>query len=135
MKVVETRMLRWICRHTSLDRIRNDVIRDKVVVAPIENKMREARVRWFGHVRRRSTDAPVRRCKRLTLEGLRRGRGRPKKNWGEVIRQDMSQLQLIEDMTFDRKSPDYLVVSYAAFKSPLTVALVLLFFNIVLMLL
>ena len=34
---------------------------------------------------------------------FRRGRGRPKKYWVEVIRQDMEQLQLTEDMTLDRK--------------------------------
>ncbi|XP_070031549.1 uncharacterized protein, partial [Nicotiana tomentosiformis] len=103
MKVAEMRLLRWMCGHTRLDRIRNEVIRDKVGVTPIEDNMREARLRRFGHVKRRSTDAPVRRCERLTLEGLRRGRGRPKKRWGEVIRQDMAQLQLTEDMTLERK--------------------------------
>ncbi|KAF3669941.1 Mitochondrial outer membrane porin [Capsicum annuum] len=45
--------------------------------------MREARLRWFGHVQRRGMDAPVRRCERLALDGFRRGRGRPKKYWGE----------------------------------------------------
>ncbi|KAF3634451.1 hypothetical protein FXO38_25124 [Capsicum annuum] len=65
--------------------------------------MREARLRWFGHVKRRGMDAPVRRCERLALDGFRRGRGRPKKYWGEVIRRDMEQLQLTEDMTLDRK--------------------------------
>ncbi|XP_070029931.1 uncharacterized protein [Nicotiana sylvestris] len=104
MKVADMRMLRWMCGYTRLDRIRNEVIRDKVVVTPIEDKMREEPLRWFGHMRRRSTDALVRRCERLTLEGLRRGRGRLKKRWGEVIRQDMEQLQLTEDMTLDRKS-------------------------------
>ncbi|XP_070042135.1 uncharacterized protein [Nicotiana tomentosiformis] len=103
MKVAEMRMLRWMSGHTRLDRIRNEVIRDKVGVAPIEDKMQEARLRWFGHVRRRSTDTLVRRCELLTLEGLRRGRGRPKKRWGEVITQDMAQLQQTEDMTLDRK--------------------------------
>ncbi|XP_070018117.1 uncharacterized protein [Nicotiana sylvestris] len=103
MKVAKMRMLRWMCGHTRLDRIRNKVIRDKVGVSPIEDKMWEARHRWFGHVRRRSTDAPVRRCERLTLEGLQRGRDRPKKRWGGMIREDMAQLQLTEDMTLDRK--------------------------------
>ncbi|XP_070042852.1 uncharacterized protein [Nicotiana tomentosiformis] len=103
MKIAEMRILRWLCGHTRLDRIINEVNRDKVGVAPIEDKMRKSRLRWFGHVRRKSTDVPVRRCERLTLEGLRRGRGRPKKRWGEVIRKDMSQLQLTEDMTLDRK--------------------------------
>ncbi|PHT29625.1 hypothetical protein CQW23_30783 [Capsicum baccatum] len=65
--------------------------------------MREVRLSWFGHVKRRDMDAPVRRCERLALDGFRRGRGRPKKYWGEVIRRDMEQLQLTEDMTLDRK--------------------------------
>ncbi|KAG5605013.1 hypothetical protein H5410_026505 [Solanum commersonii] len=36
------------------DRIRNEVIREKVGVASVEDKLREARLRWFGHVKRRS---------------------------------------------------------------------------------
>ncbi|KAG5585499.1 hypothetical protein H5410_045933 [Solanum commersonii] len=47
--------------------------------------------------------SPVRRCEGLVVEGKRRGRGRPKKYWGEVIRQDLAQLHLTEDMTLDRK--------------------------------
>ncbi|XP_070023271.1 uncharacterized protein [Nicotiana sylvestris] len=71
MKVEDMRMLRWMCGHTRLDRIRNEVIRDKVGVAPIKDKMREARFRWFRHVRRKSTDAPVRRCERLNWRSYR----------------------------------------------------------------
>ena len=51
----------------------------KFVVAPAENKIWEARLRWFGHVKRRDIDAPERRCERLALKGLRIGRGTPKK--------------------------------------------------------
>ncbi|XP_059285302.1 uncharacterized protein LOC132038635 [Lycium ferocissimum] len=103
MKVAEMRMLRWMCGHTRSNRIRNEDIRDKVGVASVEDKMREVRLRWFGHVKRRDTDAPMRRCERLAMDGFRRGRGRPKKYWGEVIRHDMAQLQLTEDMTLDRR--------------------------------
>ncbi|KAF3668235.1 Autophagy-related protein 18b [Capsicum annuum] len=46
---------------------------------------------------------------RLALDGFRRGRGRPKKYWGEVIRRDMEQLQLTEDMTLDRKYLCYVI--------------------------
>ncbi|PHT33217.1 hypothetical protein CQW23_29554 [Capsicum baccatum] len=103
IKVAEIRMLRWMCGLTRGDRVRNETIREKVGVTPVEYKMREVRLRWFGHVMRRGMDAPVRRCERLPLDGFRRGRGRPKKYWGEVIRRDMEQLQLTEDMTLDRK--------------------------------
>nr|XP_009798620.1 PREDICTED: uncharacterized protein LOC104244819 [Nicotiana sylvestris] len=52
---------------------------------------------------KRETDTPVRRCKRLPVVSLRRGKVSPKKNWGEVIRQNMDLLQLTEDMSLDRK--------------------------------
>ncbi|KAK4373490.1 hypothetical protein RND71_008874 [Anisodus tanguticus] len=80
MNVAEVRMLRWMCGHAKRDKIRNDDIRDKVGVASVEDKMREARLRWFGHVQRRDTDAPVRRCERLAMDGFRRGKaeGLPK---------------------------------------------------------
>nr|XP_016501018.1 PREDICTED: uncharacterized protein LOC107819426 [Nicotiana tabacum] len=78
MKVAEMRMLRWMCGHTRMDKIRNEDIQEKVGVTPIEDKIREARLRWFGHVLRRSPDAPVRRCERLDFAAslLHRGRGK-----------------------------------------------------------
>nr|XP_009624733.1 uncharacterized protein LOC104115746 [Nicotiana tomentosiformis] len=84
------------------NKIRNEVIRDKVGVASMEDKLRESRLRWFGHVKRRDIDAPVRKCERLTMAGLRKGRGRPKRYWGEVNRQDISLLHLTKDMTSNR---------------------------------
>lgn len=38
------------------------------------------------------------------MVGLRKGRCRPKKYWGEVIRNEMSHLQLNKDMTLDRRT-------------------------------
>ncbi|KAF3647835.1 hypothetical protein FXO37_19750 [Capsicum annuum] len=72
------------------DRVRNEIIREKVGVASVEDKIREVRLRWFGHVMRRGTDAPVRMCERLALDGFRRGRGRPKKYWKEVISEEFN---------------------------------------------
>lgn len=81
-----------------LDRIRNVVIGDKVREASIEDKMREAILQWFGHVRRRSADAPVRRCKRIELPEGKKGRGGPRKSRNEVIRHDLKTLGLAKDM-------------------------------------
>ncbi|VFR02670.1 unnamed protein product [Cuscuta campestris] len=100
LHAVEMRMLRWMCGKTRLDKISNEVIRCQVGMAPVEDKLREARLRWFGHVRRRDADAPVRRCERITVIG--RSRGRLRKNWKEVIRQDLGLLNLTEDMALDR---------------------------------
>jgi len=102
MMVAEMRMIRCMFSHTRMDKIRNEVIREKVGVAPIKHKMRETRLKWFGHVKRRSEDVPVRRCERLTLAECRRGRGRPKKNWKEMIRGDLKSLGITEDMVQDK---------------------------------
>ncbi|KAM3216003.1 hypothetical protein P3L10_025443 [Capsicum annuum] len=91
----------WPVKNSHIQKMKT--IREKVGVTPVENKMREVRLKWFGHVMRKGMDASVRRCERLALDGFRRGRGRSKKYWGEVIRRDMEQLQLTEDMTLDWK--------------------------------
>jgi hypothetical protein len=60
MSVAEMRTLRWICGHTRKDRIRNDDIRDKFGVTPIQEKIVQHRLRWFGHIQQRPPEAPVR---------------------------------------------------------------------------
>ncbi|GJV07035.1 ataxia telangiectasia mutated family protein [Tanacetum coccineum] len=63
--------------------------------------LREGRLRWFGHVRRRPRSAPVRRVEALDVDGRRR-RDRPKLRWEDRVKLDMKELLLSEDMTFDR---------------------------------
>jgi hypothetical protein len=54
------RMLRWICGNTRRDRVRNDDIRERLRVAPVEEKLVQHRLRWFEHIQRRPAEAPVR---------------------------------------------------------------------------
>ncbi|PKU68951.1 ataxia telangiectasia mutated family protein [Dendrobium catenatum] len=75
---------------------------EKVGVAPVEDKIRESRLRWFGHIKRRPCDDPVRRVEVLDLTYVKKGRGRPKKAWLENIRNDLSLLDLNENLTFNR---------------------------------
>ena len=62
--------------------MRNEDMRTKIGVASIEEKIRENRLRWFGHVRRRPTNTPVRRVERIKLGKLKERRGdRRKHGW------------------------------------------------------
>ncbi|VDP46350.1 unnamed protein product [Heligmosomoides polygyrus] len=45
---METKMLRWTAGVTRIDPIRNDAIRQKFGVAPIADKVREARLRCLS---------------------------------------------------------------------------------------
>ncbi|XP_071728794.1 uncharacterized protein [Rutidosis leptorrhynchoides] len=84
-----------------LDMISNSVFRENLEVRSISDKLREGRLRWFGHVRRRPLTAPVRRVEALTVDGVRR-RGRPTRRWEDRIKLDLKELLLSEDMTSDR---------------------------------
>ena len=74
--VTEMRMLRLMCRSTLRDRIRNEDIRTKIGVADIANKLRENRLRWFGHVTRRPQGALVRRMEEWDQGDFKRGKGK-----------------------------------------------------------
>ncbi|GJS59760.1 retrovirus-related pol polyprotein LINE-1 [Tanacetum coccineum] len=97
VEVANLRMLRWTYGRTLSNMIPNRVYRAELEVENIINKMREGRLRWFGHVRRRPRSAPVRRVEALVIDGLRR-RGRPKLRWEDRLK----ELRLSVDMTFDR---------------------------------
>ncbi|KAK3510925.1 hypothetical protein QTP70_027101 [Hemibagrus guttatus] len=58
LEVAELKMLRLSLGVTRLDRIRNEYIRGTAHVGRLGDKVREARLRWFGHVQRRESAAP-----------------------------------------------------------------------------
>ncbi|GJT53679.1 hypothetical protein Tco_0988733 [Tanacetum coccineum] len=65
--------------------------------------MREGRLKWFGHVRRRSQQAPIRRVEALTVDGTRK-MSRPKLRWDDRLKLEMKELLLSEDMTSYRNA-------------------------------
>lgn len=102
MSVVEMCMLRWICGHTRNDHIRNDDIRGKLGVAPIEEKFVQHRLKWFGHIQRRPPEAPMRSGILRRIETTRRDRGRLKLTWEDVVRRDLKVWSISKDLDLDR---------------------------------
>ncbi|KAK3537397.1 hypothetical protein QTP70_008857 [Hemibagrus guttatus] len=88
LEVAELKMLRFSLGVTRLDRIRNEYIRGTAHVGCLGDKVRETRLRWFGHVQRRESEYIGRRMLDMELPG-RRQRGRPKRRYMDGINEDM----------------------------------------------
>ncbi|KAI5108713.1 hypothetical protein C0J45_0110, partial [Silurus meridionalis] len=84
----ELKMLRFSLGVTTMDRIRNEFIRGTAHVGRFGDKVREVRLRWFGHVQRRDMGYISRRILRMEPLG-RRKRGRTRRRFMDVVREDM----------------------------------------------
>ena len=89
--MVELKMVRWVLGVTREDKIRNDYIRGMVRIAKLGEKIRGARLWWYGHVKRREAEYVGRRTLGMEVPG-RRKRGRPRKRWLDVVWEDMESV-------------------------------------------
>ncbi|KAK3555069.1 hypothetical protein QTP86_007979 [Hemibagrus guttatus] len=76
LEVAELKMLRFSLGVTRLDRIRNEYIRGTAHVGCLGDKVREARLRWFGHVQRRDMHNIIQRFRESGTISVRKGQGR-----------------------------------------------------------
>ena len=74
-------MMRFAMGVTRKDKIRNDYIRGTVKVEGLGMKMREGRLRWYGHVMRRDQEYVGRKMMEMELPGKRK-----EGDQGEVFR-------------------------------------------------
>ena len=102
LRRTEMRMLRRILGVSLKDKIRNEEIRKRCGVVDIIEKVREARLRWHGHVGREDAAEPVTSIMEMEIKG-NRGQGRPKKRWVDCINEDLTVKKLTKDMARDRK--------------------------------
>ena len=102
MEVAEMKMLRFAMGVTRKDKIRNENIRSTVKVEQLGMKMREGRLRWYGHVMRRDQEYVGRRVMEMELPGKRR-RGRPKRRFLDAVKEDMQEVGVKETDVEDRK--------------------------------
>ncbi|VDO91084.1 unnamed protein product [Heligmosomoides polygyrus] len=89
-------MLRWACGWTRQDRVRNEDVRTVMKTAPIQLKMREQRLRWYGHILRRQEDHPTKLALNFEAPG-KRLRGAPRKRWRDVIKRDLAEIGAAPD--------------------------------------
>ena len=61
-------------------------------------KTREARLRWYGHVLRKDDGYIGRRMLRTELPEKRK-RGRPKRRFMDVMKEDMTEVEVTEEDT------------------------------------
>ena len=101
MEVAELKMVRWALGVTRRDKIRNEYVRGTAKIAKLGNKLRGARLRWYGHVRRREEGYVGKRMLEMTVPG-RRNRGRPRRRWMDLAREDMKRVGAKEGDEMDR---------------------------------
>ena len=103
MEVAELKMLRFSLGVTRMDKIRNEYIRGTAQVGKFGEKTREARLRWYGHLRRKDDGYIGRRMLRMELPGKRK-RGRPKRRFMDLVKEDMAEVEVTEEDTVDRRN-------------------------------
>ena len=52
-------------------------------------------MRWFGHIARRDKEAEIKKVLELKIEGQRK-RGRPVKQWIDVVEKDMKKRGVVQ---------------------------------------
>ena len=76
---------------TRKDKIRNKYIRSTIKVEWLGIKMKEGRLRWYGHVMRRDQDYVGRKMMKMEVLGKRK-RGRPKRRFLDVVKEEWGKL-------------------------------------------
>ena len=85
LEVVEMRCLRAIRGVTRRERMRNEDIRQELKVAELREKIRECRLRWYGHVKRMEENKFVRWSAERREPGTRRRESDGVRDDGRVV--------------------------------------------------
>ena len=99
----DMRMIRWMCGVSLKDRKSSEELRQRMGIPDITTCLRQNRLRWFGHVERMDEEHPVSSCRFLEVDGTR-PKGRPRKTWHQVVKNDLDQLGLKPCLAQDREA-------------------------------
>ena len=84
------------------DRVSNEEVQRRCGVEDLEDRLRRVRLRCFGHVRRREEGHILIRPVELEVVGKRLVQ-RPRKTWRQGMEEDLTCLNITEDMVDDRQ--------------------------------
>ena len=101
LEVAEMKMLRRILGVSMRDRWKNEDIRKELGVCKISEKIKEIRLRWYGHIVRAGEQNMGYSTLKRPIPGRRR-RGRPKKRWIDGVQEDMRSKGLTDRMAQNR---------------------------------
>ena len=106
MGVAEMKMLRFAMGVTRKNKTGNEYIKGTVKVERLGMKMSEGRLKWYGHVMRRDREYVGRKMIEMELPGKKK-RGRPKRRFLNLVKEDMWEVGAketdVEDRTVWRK--------------------------------
>ena len=94
-------MLRWMAGVSLSERKSNEWVRNMLAIDDVAEVMQRNRLRWFGHVERRDELCWIKRIKTLQVDG-NGVKGRSRKRWTEVLKEDMRKKGLCREDAWDR---------------------------------
>ena len=97
-KKTEMRMLRRIKGATLRNKVKSVDIRKELGVSSIQEKVREMRLRWYGHIQIMEENNEVGDMR----VPVKRPRGRPRGRWEDCVRRDMQALRITPEDAQDR---------------------------------
>ena len=100
LEKTEMRKLRWKRDVSLKDHARSEKIRAELGVAQIRDKVKEARLRWLGNVKR--SDSYIKIAYEMEVIG-KRSRGRQKVRWSDCLTKDMQEKKLKKEDAMDRE--------------------------------
>ncbi|XP_047497767.1 coiled-coil domain-containing protein 148-like [Penaeus chinensis] len=96
------RMLRRMLGISLKEQRTNEEVLTEAGVTSISSKIEEARLTWFGLVKRRHEEEGIRKAMDLPIPG-KRSRGRQRKRWLDCVMAEMKKRNIKKQWAQDRK--------------------------------
>ena len=96
----EMTVVRWMCGIKLKDRFPSKELRERLGIDDIALVLQQNRLHWYRHVLRKEDDDWVKKSMEYEVQGPR-PRGRPKRTWREVVKEDCQARKLNKEDAMD----------------------------------